>query len=152
MFFPGKAFVPDSCCKEDSNVVTCTGLNNTDGTPVLGPPVTGTINPHLYHNVKYNLLIHYCEIIKSLNRLHHLFFYINQRLHNPFNCFKHCILDKLIYIYIGYYIYISTYIHIMTNQNYQNNLTLIMFKCMIHIFHHVYLCNNVSKIHSQRPH
>lgn len=109
MFFPGKAFVPDSCCKEDSNVVTCTGLNNTDGTPVLGPPVTGTINPHLYHNVKYNLLIHYCEIIKSSTIC---FFYINQRLHNPFNCFKHCILDKLIYIYIS--VITSIYPHIST--------------------------------------
>lgn len=72
-FFPGKAFVPDSCCKEDSNIVTivtCTGLNNTDGTPVLGPPVTATINSHLYHNVKYNLLMHYCEIIKAFNRLY----------------------------------------------------------------------------------
>jgi hypothetical protein len=88
-------------------------LNNTDGTPVLGPPVTGTINPHLYHNVKYNLLIHYCEIIKSFNRFHHFFFffYINQRLHNPFNCFKHCILDKLIYIYRLLHLYIHIYPH-----------------------------------------
>jgi hypothetical protein len=53
-------------------------LNNTDGTPVLGPPVTGTINPHLYHNVKYNLLIHYCEIIKSFNRFHHLVFFLHK--------------------------------------------------------------------------
>ncbi|CAG2207491.1 unnamed protein product [Mytilus edulis] len=56
-----KAYVPDSCCRHDGDIITCTGLNGTEGTPIDGPPVGGNVNPHLYHKGCYDELVNYVQ-------------------------------------------------------------------------------------------
>ncbi|XP_063434051.1 CD151 antigen-like isoform X1 [Mytilus trossulus] len=56
-----KAYVPDSCCRHDGDIITCTGLNGTEGTPIDGPPISGNVNPHLYHKGCYDELVNYVQ-------------------------------------------------------------------------------------------